>query len=760
MVWSLLMPYDRPSGFGFHQTTLHAPRTISEAIVSPGPPPDVGVRRRRRMTARDRAPREPCSSVSASAFASIDSARVLEVLCRNLDGMVFRCAIDAAWTMHFVSPGCRELTGYSAEELIVSRTIRFEDIMHAEDRAAARHAIEAAIVANTAYCIDYRIRCKGGDLKWVRERGCAVADETGTTVLEGFIEDISEQVAARQRLLEAELRYRSIFENSVIGIFQTTADGRYLGANKALAALYGYESPQHLVASLHDIATRLYVDPGRRDEFKALIQQQDKVTDFESEIYRADGTRIWISENAHAVRDASGDLLYYEGTVQDITQRRRHESELEFHATHDVLTGLPNRNLLQDRLDQAIHVAQRAGGQVAVALIDLDNFKFINDSLGHSFGDRMLVEISRRLRHSLRGADTVARYGGDEFVLILADALDLDGARLALDRVQRAVSETIRLDDHELHIASSIGVSVYPDDGADLQTLLRHADSAMYFAKQQGKAQYQFFTSALNDAIQERMSLEAELRRALDAGELSVSFQPKVDRRGKPAGFEALVRWTSPEFGVVSPARFIPVAEETGLIAPITDFVLRESCREAASWVRRGFGALKVAVNLSASSFRQDDLPQRIADVLAATGLPATQLEIEITESLLVGDTERTVCILDALKKIGVSIAIDDFGTGYSSLAYLKRFPIDVLKIDRSFVTGCERGGDTLAIPRAIISLGHSLGLGIVAEGVENEGQLRALEALGCQLFQGFLFSRPLDAAALNSYLMDLQAPA
>lgn len=709
--------------------------------------------------------RAPCRGArtresTTSSWGDIDSARVLDVLVRNLDGMVFRCALDAAWTMHFVSPGCQELTGYTAAELIGNNAVSYERVIHPDERASVREIIEAAVADGTGYRIEYRIRCKSGDEKWVRERGRPVADESGDEVLEGFVEDISDQVAAQHRLLDAELRYRSIFENSVIGIFQTSADGRYLAANKALAALYGYESPQHLMISLQDIAMRLYVDPGRRDEFKALIQQHDKVVEFESEVYQRDGSRIWISENAHAVRDASGDLLYYEGTVQDITQRRLHESELEFHATHDVLTGLPNRNLLQDRLEQAIHVAQRSGGQVAVALIDLDNFKFINDSLGHSFGDRLLVEMSHRLRHALRGADTVARYGGDEFVLILSDALDLEDARHVLDRVQAAVSETVTLDDHQLHIACSIGVSVYPDDGAELQTLLRHADSAMYLAKQQGKAQYQFFTAALNVAIQERMSLEAELRRALDADELSVHFQPKVDCKGRLSGCEALVRWTSPEFGVVSPARFIPLAEETGLIGRITDFVLEESCREAASWSHRGFGPLRIAVNLSASSFKQDDLPQKIAEVLERSGLPATQLELEITESLLIGDTQHTVDILEKLKAIGVSVAVDDFGTGYSSLAYLKRFPLDVLKIDRSFVTGCERGGDGLAIPRAIISLGHSLGLKIVAEGVENEGQLRALEALGCELFQGFLFSRPLDVRSLHAYMLDRQTPA
>ena len=694
-------------------------------------------------------------SVTASD-SNIDSQRVLDVLVHNLEGMVFRVSIDKAWSMHFVSTGCLELTGYTAQELANDNQNSYERITHPEDRAIVRERIMEAVAANTRYRVEYRVICKDGTEKWVKERGQCVTDEKGQQVLEAFVEDVTDQIEAQRRLIEAELRYRSIFENSVIGIFQTSASGHYLAANKALATLYGYETPQQLMASLQDIATRLYVDPERREQFKRLIQEHDKVVEFESEVFRRDKSRIWISETAHAVRDAEGDLLYYEGTVQDITQRRQHESDLEFHATHDVLTGLPNRHLLQDRLEQAIFQAQRSGGQVAVALIDLDNFKFINDSLGHSVGDRLLMEIANRLSSALRGTDTVARYGGDEFVLILSDDVDIQNARLVLDRVQESVKQSMNLDGHEMHISCSIGVSVYPNDGVDLQNLLRHADAAMYHAKEQGKGQYQFYTSALNVAIQERLSLESELRRAVEAQELTVAFQPKVDFKGRPTGFEALVRWTSPEFGVVSPARFIPLAEETGLIEPITEYVLLEACREAASWARRGFGPLRIAVNLSARSFKRGDLPALVATTLAETGLPSSQLELEITESMLIGDTGHTVKILEDLKRLGVSIAIDDFGTGYSSLAYLKRFPLDVLKIDRSFVTGCERGGDALAIPRAIISLGHSLGLKIVAEGVENEGQMRALDALGCELFQGYLISRPLSKRHLDSFLLDI----
>lgn len=466
-----------------------------------------------------------------------------------------------------------------------------------------------------------------------------------------------------------------------------------------------------------------------------------------------DGVHLWITENAHAVFNPDTSLCYYAGTVENITQRREHQAQLEYQATHDALTGLPNRALLKDRFNQAVLQARRSGGKVAVAFIDLDNFKLVNDSLGHAFGDRLLVEIANRLRRCLLGADTVARYGGDEFVLILCDHAKLSDLALAFKRVHNAVSAPLTQDGHDLRLSCSIGISVCPDDASDLETLLRHADAAMHHAKAQDKGRFQFYTVALNAVAHERLAMEAALRRALPNGELLVVYQPKVGAHGEVCGFEALVRWNSPEFGHVSPVKFIPLAEETGLILPITDFVLREACTEASTWVARGFGPLNVAVNLSPRLFRDADLAAYIALVLMETDLPATQLELEITESLLMGDIERTVGVLGELKALGARIAIDDFGTGYSSLAYLKRFPLDILKIDRAFVMTCEVDARGMAIPRAIISLGHSLGLTLVAEGVENEAQLALLIAHGCEEIQGYLVAKPLSIADADAFL-------
>jgi diguanylate cyclase (GGDEF)-like protein/PAS domain S-box-containing protein len=689
-----------------------------------------------------------------SSWDGIDNARVLEVLVHNLDGMVFRCAIDEHWTLHLVSDGCRELTGYCPVELEGNAVISLERLTHPEDRLRVRQAIDLAVVEERRYHLEYRIRCKDGREKWVRERGMPVQDEGGTTVLEGFIEDITEQLLGQRQLADAEMRYRSIFEDSVIGMFQTTLDGHYIAANRALSRLYGYADPDALVAGLSDIATRLYVDPGRRDEFKKLIRETGQVTDFESEVFRRDGSRIWISENAHAVLGPDGEALYYEGTVEDITTQHEYRRQLEYQATHDPLTGLPNRNLLQDRLRQVLRLAHRHGSHGALAFVDLDNFKFINDSLGHGAGDSLLIETGRRLKACLRESDTVARYGGDEFVLILGDYGGLADTLQILHRIQESVAQPYSLEGHEVRVNCSIGVSVFPDDGDDLEALLRHADAAMHHAKTLGKGQFQFYTESLNTAARDRLALDTALRRAVEQEELYVVYQPKVNARGRTCGFEALVRWDSAEFGSVSPVKFIPLAEETGLIGQVTWFVLRQACQQAAAWRAAGRPDVRVAVNISPSLFHEKDLAALVRSVLEEAGLPPGNLELEITEGMLMGDVQRALAVLGELKSMGVDIAIDDFGTGYSSLAYLKRFPIDILKVDRSFVMECDSGAEATAITRAIVSLAHSLNLRVVAEGVEKPTQLAVLNALGCEEFQGYLFARPLPAGEVSAFLL------
>ncbi|MDQ8022653.1 MAG: EAL domain-containing protein [Moraxellaceae bacterium] len=711
-----------------------------------------------RLFTRNRS--DDLAGTAGDARMGVDHQRMLSTLERNLDGMVFRCSIDAHWTMQYVSEGCRALTGYSGDALVGNREISYEAITHPEDRNTVREQIEAALSAGDRYRVEYRISHRDGGVRWVVERGTQVRDEHGQMVLEGFVQDITLQVAALQQQIETELRYHSIFDNSAIGIFQTSVDGHYLAANPALAKLYGYASPSELMTSLQDIGTHLYVDPKRRAEFKRRIREHGRVVAFESEVMRRDGQRIWIAENAHAVVAPDGSVLYYEGTVEDVSERRRVQAQLEYQANHDLLTGLPNRHLLDERLDHAIRIVRRHGGGVTVAFIDLDNFKLINDSLGHAAGDSLLVEVSQRLSHCLRDSDTVARYGGDEFVLILTDhGTDGETERI-LDRVLASIAEPLVVEEQELRVSCSIGAARYPADGDDLDTLMRHADAAMYLSKSRGKNQYSFFTGSLNTAATERLQLESSLRGALEREEFCVVLQPKVGADRRVTGFEALLRWTSEECGAVSPAKFIPIAEEIGLMPALTTFVLREACQQARTWPRTvGHASLHVAVNLSARLFQEQDIASLVRDTLQETGLDGRALELEITESMLVGDVAHTARVLADIKALGVGVAVDDFGTGYSSLAYLGRLPLDTLKIDRSFVNGCDRGGQALLIPRAVISLGHGLGMKVVAEGVENELELATLIGLGCDEFQGYLFARPMAADAVPAWLLRSQQP-
>jgi diguanylate cyclase (GGDEF)-like protein/PAS domain S-box-containing protein len=688
------------------------------------------------------------------SWKDINSDRMLGDLLRIMDGMIYRCAIDKHWTVLLISDGCKDITGYSADEICNNRVISFEELTEPEDRESVRNVLNAAIVEQTPFTMEYRIRCRDGSTKWVRERGATVIDEQGALVLEGVISDITEWVATQSSLVKAELRYRSIFENSAIGMFQTSMSGHYLAANRALAELYRYESPEALMAGIADIGTSLYVKSERRDEFARQIQAHGQVSNFESEVFCRDGSRIWISENAHAVRDSEGSLLYYEGTVENITEQRRHEAELEYQATHDALTGLPNRNLLIDRLEQAIAYARRYCFFAAVVFIDLDNFKFINDSLGHQAGDRLLIEIARRLKACVRETDTVARYGGDEFVLVLNNYYESASIAQLLDRLLAEIAQPVDVGSEghaqELFVTCSIGVSLYPSDGETATNLIKSADAAMYLAKEQGKSNYQFFTRKLGAQATERMVLETRLRRAIERDEIRVAYQPKVDQYGRLVGFEALVRWHNADLGLVPPDKFIPLAEETGLIEPLSEYVLRTALRQAVKWKQQNIAGIHMAVNMSARLFENSRVHEMVERILEETGLPGEYVELELTESTVMRDVDRFVTELHKLRSLGVSIAIDDFGTGYSSLAYLQRLPIDTLKVDKSFVRELSLRPSHVSIAAAIVSLARSLGLKVVAEGVETEAQYKHLVSLGCTEFQGYLFSRPEQATELE----------
>lgn len=697
-------------------------------------------------------PRRP-SRTSLLTTEVVDRSRVLDTLVHNLEGMAYRCLNDAHWTMIFVSQGCMELTGYSAAEIIDNDCISWDEITHQDERARVRAHIETAVRSMQRFSLQYRIVTRSGQVKWVVERGIAVADEQGEMVIEGFMEDVTARQATLEALEHAELRYRHIFEHASEGIFQTTRDGCYIAANPALARIYGYATAPELMADLADIGRRLYVDGRRRDDFRQLMERDGEVLNFESEVYRRDGSRIWISENAHVVRGPQGEFICYEGTVQDISERKSYQKQLERQANHDLLTGLPNRSLLRDRLEQGIVRAERLGYFLALVFIDLDNFKFINDSLGHAAGDELLVAIAGRLTGCLRSSDTVARLGGDEFVLVVNDHYRVGSVISLLERVLQEIGRPVLLAGREYQVGASLGVALFPDDGDDAQSLLKHADVAMYAAKDRGRNNFQFFTHELNRVADERLNLEAAMRSALEHDEFDVHYQPKVDHHRRIVGVEALARWFHPQLGAIGPDRFIPIAEETGLIVPLTTAVLRRAFAAAQEWNRYRPVPLRVAVNLSPRLFRSDDIVAHIAGLLREADLSPAQVELEITETVLLGDSERAVAMLGELKQLGVSLAMDDFGTGYSSLSYLRRLPLDIIKIDRSLVTGIERDEEMAMIARAVISLGQSLRKTVVAEGVENQAQFDFLRYQGCDEFQGYLLSRPLPRMAFEQLL-------
>ncbi|MGA7935394.1 MAG: EAL domain-containing protein [Kovacikia sp.] len=596
-----------------------------------------------------------------------------------------------------------------------------------------------------------------GQWSWANVNKIPILDSEGKVIgVLGTLEDISDRLNAEAALRQAEQKYRSIFENAIEGIFQTTADGHYLTANPMLAKIYGYDTPEELIATLTDIKHQLYVDTKRREEFRHLVQQKGTVLGFESQVYRKDGQVIWISENARTIRDSQGQILGYEGTVEDITQRKQAEATVRYQAFHDLLTGLPNRMLFNDRLPLALASAERNGAMAAVMFLDLDRFKTINDTLGHTIGDQLLQAVAQRLLACVREGDTISRWGGDEFTLLLPQIHCAEDAAKAAQRIIDALKPAFSMEGHELYISNSIGIALYPEDGTDAQTLLKNADAALYRVKEEGRNGYQFYTPAINFKATERLVLESSLHHAQACNEFVLYYQPQVNTSTwEITRMEALIRWQHAELGLISPRTFISLAEENGLIVPIGEWVLRMACAQNKAWQVAGLPPLRIAVNLSARQFQQPCLVETVSKILAETGLDPCYLELEITETTAMRNATFTTAMLKDFQTMGVHISLDDFGTGYSSLGYLKKFPLNTIKIDRSFIQELTTDANDAAIVTAVIALGRGLNLSVVAEGVETREQLELLRSLGCQEMQGYLFSKPLPAEDATQFLQN-----
>jgi diguanylate cyclase (GGDEF)-like protein/PAS domain S-box-containing protein len=561
--------------------------------------------------------------------------------------------------------------------------------------------------------------------------------------------DVTERRRAEEALRFAAERYRTLFERNLAGVFRTSIASAILECNDAFAHILGFASGRECIGRN---MTDHYADPQTRPALLERLMARGALTDTEVQLRRFDGTPVWVLANA-TLLGAEADRVI-EGTLIDITQRKDAERQLVHQAYHDALTGLPNRMLFEDRLTHALGLARRNSRGLAVLFLDLDQFKLVNDTLGHAAGDRLLQMVAARLRQSVRQSDTVARVGGDEFNLLLPDVSRGGQAAKMAEKILATVSEPVDVDRHRLYITTSIGISLFPADGDSAGALLTSADIAMYRAKELGRNGYQLCTPAMNARSLERLTLESDLREGLERLEFRLFYQPQVDiATGRAVGVEALLRWQHPTRGLVSPGAFIAVAEETRLIVPIGEWVLRRACEQAVAWQAAGLPELRVAVNLSAVQFQQSALPAGIRRILGETRLDPRLLELEVTESAAMQNATLTVEVLAALRGMGLRIAIDDFGTGHASLAYLKQFPIDALKLDSGFVADIETSREGRAIVKAIIGLAHDLGIRVIAEGVETDGQLRFLAESGCDEYQGFLASPPLLPAELRPLL-------
>jgi len=856
----------------------------------------------------------------------------LRLLLENVPQKIF-------WKDHnSIYRGCNrkwaEARGISDSESVVGLTAY--DLPHLAEQAAHYHEEDRQVIETKIpllRLVESEIQLDGQQV-WQEVNKIPIQNAAGEVIgLLGTIEDITERRRVEEALKQAEQKYRSIFENAVEGIFQTSIEGKYLIANPMLARIYGYDSVEELTANLTDIQHQLYVNPERRTEFIGLLQNQDIVRGFESEVYRRDGNKIWILENARAIRGTDGQLLSCEGTVEDITERKRAEvallrrdrllqgvaeathylltnsdceqaiaqsltalgtaaqvdrvyifenhphpqtgeiamstrfewtqpnipsilhqvrwqnlpythsgltrwyrtlslgqsisgivrffpkaeqkllmqdqvvsvliapifveeafwgyiglddchSEREwskneesilmaiaasigavlqrrwtedmirYQAFHDLLTGLPNRILFGDRLLQALTQAQRHQSMMAVMFLDLDRFKTINDSLGHAIGDQLLQHSAQRLVSCLRESDLVARWGGDEFTLLLPHVSCAEDAAQIAQRILEVMQPAFNLEGHELHVTSSIGIALSPQDGTDAQSLLKNADAALYRAKDQGRNNYQFYTAAISSEVSELLILNNSLHHALERREFVIYYQPQINiGMGQITQMEALLRWQHPDLGLIPPQKFISLAEENGLIIPIGEWVLKVACAQCKTWQAMGLPPVRIAVNLSVRQFQQPHLAEKIMQVLQTTGLHSTLLELEITETAAMQNIDFSIGILHELRAMGVRISMDDFGSGYSSLGHLKKFPLDALKIDRSLIQDLTDSPDDVAIITAMITLGQGLKLAVVAEGVETESQMNCLRSLHCQEMQGYYFSPPLDAPTATQFL-------
>ena len=559
-----------------------------------------------------------------------------------------------------------------------------------------------------------------------------------------ILRDISKRKRAEQALIESEERYRTLTENAYDLISELSLTGEFVYISPNYKEVLGYEGSELLGKQYAN-----YIHPDDIPELeKALIKliRKKPIDQIVLRVFQKNGDIRLFESTGKAYKTADGETRIV-FVSRDITERKQYEDKLWHQAFHDALTGLPNRVLLKDRLKVEIAHANRNCHMVGVIFLDLDRFKIINDTLGHTAGDKLLQEIAKRLENSVRTVDAVARLGGDEFTILVTGLTKMEGIAKIANKILETVKQPLDIEGQQLYVTTSMGISIYPNDGKDVTTLLKNADAAMYLAKEKGRNNYQLYTASMNEKAFERLKMENNLRRALDQDEFVLYYQPRININTKEViGMEALIRWQHPEKGLVPPNDFIPIVEETGLIVPIGEWVLRTACAQNKAWQEAGYPKVRVAVNISARQFQLQNFVETVTKALEETGLDPRWLELEITESVAMQNVEYTYDMLKRLQTMGIDLAIDDFGTGYSSLSYLKKFPINKLKIDKSFVEEISTNPDSAAIAQTVLVLGKSLKFGVVAEGVENQEQVDFLQGNDCEEMQGYLFGKPIPA--------------
>ena len=711
----------------------------------------------------------------------------LAIMAANIPGSVYRAVLhpDGTISMPYISPGVRELTGIAAEE-VMARPELLTEIIHPDDKSSFDNSVAASSASLLPCDRQYRIVLKSGEVKWVQDSARFSKNENGDIIIDGVALDISDRKQAESALRQSEQRFRSLIENATDITIILDAEGIFLYISPSVKRILGYSS--------HQAIGRSALGTVHPDDCAAIAQTLHKAIENPKRSQSPLEYRVRHRNGSWCYVEAVATNLLHDPAVKgivinchDITQRKKAEEQLLHDAFHDSLTGLPNRALFTDRLEHALKLAKRRKDYLfAVLFLDLDRFKVVNDSLGHAIGDQLLVAIARRLEACLRVGDTVARLGGDEFVLLLEDIDGVNEATGIVNRLQKTITSPILLDGHEVFITASIGIALSSGEYEEPTNLLRDADTAMYRAKELGRARHEVFNSSMHAHALKLLQLENDLRRAIESikdpareeDSLPSAKSPQSGRSSLPPlsadpqfiihyqpivsiannaiiGFEALVRWQHPERGLVSPNEFIPIAEETGLIVPLGRWVLRTACQQIRQWQQlfQNNPPLSVSVNLSVKQFSQPDLIEYIDRVLEESHLDGSSLKLEITESVLIENSESVTAMLVQLRTRNIHLCIDDFGTGYSSLSYLHRFPTNTLKIDRSFVSrmGGEfdlgKGGiDPTEIVRSIVTLSHNLGMDVVAEGVEEASQLSILKGLKCEFAQGFFFSKPVDS--------------